>query len=219
MTVPAAKPPADPHGARDTARHDLANAEAKLGQLQRERQTSLRLGDGLGRIREIDRQIAEAKSTVTILSDRITALDDECLKAARAGRESQRTAALSLIERKLKSRVKVARELDEAIKLVGRLYFELLDSQSFATDWPFTPPYPKFGDVDKTAIQKETGWALFSAGRPVSGVTALPGPSNNGLGITGISAKGIAGAVEQHNARLIELLQIVEIHQEAEEVA
>ena len=90
------------------------------------------------------------------------------------------------------------------IKQLGDAYFDLLGSEPIVgSDWPFGSLPARYGTIDVDTIRKEISWALYSAGRPVGGRTTLPGPSNAGLGVTGISPVGIAATVAAQTERLV----------------
>jgi hypothetical protein len=75
---------------------------------------------------------------------------------------------------------------------------------------------PGFGRIDLRGIQKETAWAMYSAGRPVGGHSRLPAGESLDLGVSGIRPEGIAGLVARENRQIIESLQIASLGRDDE---
>jgi hypothetical protein len=199
----------DAREALTKARVDLVEAEAKAAELQGKRAGAL-TGDDVAAIAALDRQIETAHRTAAIHIDRINALSAEVAELERERREAARAMAIDVIAKRLAERDRLGAELENAVRKVGDLYFALLGSGDVAADWPpsFPAPRPNFGLIPVDSIRKEMGWLLFSVGRPTAGKTALPGPDNTGLGVTGINPQGLAACVAGHSATLLELLRM-----------
>jgi hypothetical protein len=106
------------------------------------------------------------------------------------------------------AREKLARDVEVAVEKLGEVWDRLLKSRAeIITDWPSDLfPMPR-QDQLKSRIDRELAWSLWAAGRPgAMRPCAIPAPSNEGLGVAGISPRGIAGAIAQeHETVLAEL--------------
>jgi hypothetical protein len=175
--------------------------EAKIVELQRERAAALVETDDVATIEAIDLKVAEARRRVSICRDRIVAL--EAHEAAER-REAACAEAIRLIQKRLAAREKVAEDLETAIRKTGDLFLQLVQSESVAPLWPFGPVPGALVDVD--VVRREVGWAMFSAGKPSGGRTIFPGPTNAGLGVSGVHAIGVAAVVANQSNALLSLL-------------
>lgn len=201
----------NPADALAKVRAALAHDAARIAELQGERQRKLIEADAddIREIEAVDRQLADMRRRVEIHRARELALETECRAEAHEKLEQRRLAAVKVIERKLRAREAVAAELEASIKRTGDLFFQLLNSPSVAVDWPFGPVPGAIVDAD--AVCRETAWALFSAGRPSGGRTVFPGPSNIGLGVSGVHAQGIEAVVAGQADALLSLLHSLPI--------
>jgi hypothetical protein len=124
-------------------------------------------------------------------------------------REAERTAAIAELEKGFAKRHKLALEVEAAVKVLGDAWAALLDSREAAlAAWPEMFPRPPAEVLRSRAMEREMSWALYAAGRPVMGTCKIPAPGNIGLGVTGISPKGLAGVVEEEHSNILESLRM-----------
>jgi hypothetical protein len=206
MKLPFAK--TDPASALAKAEEQLSAAEARLTDLQSRRSEAL-LEDGLTPVERVDHEIAQQRRTISILDDRIAALEAELERQRVEALERERAAAIAVLEKRFAKRVELAREVEKALEVFASRWHELLDSRAdiIGAEWPSALPHPVFGEL-QSRIDKELAWALYSAGRPAAlRPCSIPAPTNAGLGITGVHAKGLAGAVQLEHEGLLARLR------------
>lgn len=191
-----------------------SSAAATLASLRAERQAAL-LDSGLEEIEKHDNAIAAQERRIATLQEKLRLLTDEQKRERDDQREADRQTAIKVIESKLKKREALATELEAAIAAVEECYFALVEFLSITGDWPFAMA-PGFGRIDLRGIQKETAWAMYSAGRPVGGHSRLPAGESLDLGVSGIRPEGIAGLVARENRQIIESLQIASLGRDDE---
>jgi hypothetical protein len=184
----------------------LAADEAKITELLRTRAAVLLESESVSEVEELDQRIAALLRAVRIHADRIAALEVQVRAEAAERREAARADAIRLIQKRLSAREKIAEELEASIKRTGDLFFQLIQSESGAPLWPFGGPVPR-AIVDADSVRRETAFSMFSAGRPIGGRTVFPGPSNIGLGVSGVHAIGIAPVVANQSSALLSLLR------------
>jgi hypothetical protein len=194
---------------------ETSKAASVLASLRSKRQAAL-IDSDLAAIEEIDSAISGAERRVSILQERLAALSEQLKVERSEQRESDRDAAVKIIEKKLAVRETLAVKLEAAIKDVGDLYFELTGYPSpLLSDWPWALP-PGAGRIDINGINREVSLALFSASRPIEGRPRMPSASSLDSGVVGIKSETISGVVSRQNKNLIELLQVVTIGRDDE---
>jgi hypothetical protein len=179
-------------------------AEAKLADLQGKRKAALLEADDIEQVQILDRQIEAAHQTLGILVDKIVALEAQLAHEKVEAIAKQRAAAIEVLERKFAERLKLAEAVEAAVKNLGDTWEALLHSRSDIVEgWPDEFERPLEADL-RSRIDREFAWALFGAGKPNAlKPCSIPAPSNIGLGVAGISAKGIAGAIKvEHDVML-----------------
>jgi hypothetical protein len=179
-------------------------AEARIADLQSKRAAALLESDDLEQVQILDAQIATSRQTLAILADKIVALEAQLRREEIEAIAKQRAAAIEVLERKFADRLKLAEAVEVAVKTLGDAWEALLNSRSDIVEgWPADFERPAEGDL-RSRIDREMAWALFGAGKPAAlRPCSIPAPSNIGLGIAGISAKGIAGAIKlEHDVML-----------------
>ena len=212
---------ADASAALEKTRRKLADVEANIAALQTSRTEKLATTEDIAEVQSIDRAISAERTAAEIYRDKIRIFEEEVRRERYVDRERQRKASIAGIEKKLAAREAIAEKIDATIDQLGSLYFELLGSPSLEPDWPFgRGPHPGWGRVDADAIRRETSWRLFGAGRARGGETVLPGPSNIGLGVTGIEPLSVAGAVRLQAKAVLGALEIMPLdHDDDREIA
>jgi hypothetical protein len=208
MKLPSLPLKRDSTAALAKAQLELTPAEGKLSELAMQRGQAVVDSDDVAAVAAIDQQLADQHRTISILTDRCSALARQVWQQDHERREAERTAAIAELEKAFKKRVAVAVELEEAVERLGFLWCQLLDSREPSLSaWPEMFPRPPAEALRSRQMERELSWALYAAGRPVMGVCKLPSPGNIGLGVTGISPKGIAGVVEEEHANILESLR------------
>jgi hypothetical protein len=198
----------DPAIALRKARGDLVAAETTLANLALKRQAALVETDELDAVAAVDAAMQAEHRTIGILRDRTEALARQVRQLEHEQRERERDAAIVELEKGFAKRHKLALEVEAAVKVLGDAWAALLDSRETAlAAWPEIFPRPPAEVLRSRQMERELSWALFAAGRPVMGITRLPAPSNVGLGVTGISPKGIAGCVDEEHGAILQVLR------------
>ena len=218
MKLPSLPLKRDPNAALAKAQLELTQAETKLSELAMERGQALVDSDDVAAVAAIDQQLADQHRTITILIDRCQALANQVWKLDHERREAERTAAIAELESGFDKRHKLALEVEAAVTVLGDAWAALLDSREDALKaWPEIFPRPPAEVLRSRQMERELSWALYAAGRPVMGVCKLPTPGNIGLGVTGVSPKGIAGVVEEEHANILVSLRMQPIPNEVEQ--
>jgi hypothetical protein len=198
----------DPKPALARAQLELTQAEGRLSELTMQRGAALVENDDVASVAAINQQLAEVHQTIGILGDRVAALHRQVRALDHEQLEAERQSAVGKLEAAFKKRRAVAAELEEAVTRLGDLWAELLDSRETAlAAWPEIFPRPPAEVLRSRQMERELSWALFAAGRPHMGVSRLPAPNNVGLGVTGISPKGIAGCVQEEHDAILQVLR------------
>jgi hypothetical protein len=197
----------DAAAARARAHAAKAAAEARIEELQRDREAALVASDDLDAVRAIDRSIEEQRRAAAIHADRVAALTGEMKRERLAQLARERDAACAALTAARQECVATGEQLEIAIKRVGELYFAARDIRStLLARWPNGLPFPRANELQLTSLPAEVGYALWAAGRPTARTGCqLPWPQSTtpvaGLGAVGIAAL-IARSVDSTIARL-----------------
>jgi hypothetical protein len=198
----------DPQAALDRARSKLAGVESNITALQEQRAAKLVTAEDASEVLAIDKSIAAERANAEIYRDKIRALQEKCRKAEYQSREDRRKKAIAKISARLKKREELASKLQAALTTVGPLYSELMALDGdLELEWPFGRPGPGFSTIDRHSVDRECAWLIYGL---VHG-HRLPEPSSAGLGVVGIRAKGIDGAVREQNEAIISRLEMAPI--------
>jgi hypothetical protein len=195
----------DPTAALDKARKKLSGVDENLASLRAKRAEVLLTAEDAGAVVAIDQAIEAEQSNAEIYKDRIKALQEECRKLEYQGREDRRQKAIAKISARLKKREETASKLQVALTTIGPLYSELMAHDEIESDWPFGGH--GFAQIDSKTVGREVAWLLYGLTKEHH----LPEPSSVGLGVVGIRAKGIDGAVREQNEAIISRLEMVPI--------
>jgi hypothetical protein len=156
----------------------IAATEGKIAALQVQRAELLASEDGIEQVQQLDRSIEAQHRALVTYQDKLAALQQ---RFRQEQQEQERAVQLKVIAKALAVRRQWGAEADAAAAQLGEAFFNLMAADNIAPLWPFEAPWPNFGMVDRDAVHRELGWALFSAGRPKGGITTLPSPTNAGL--------------------------------------
>ena len=161
-----------------------------------------------GAVVAIDQSIEIEERNADIYRDRIKALQEECRKVEYQSREDRRQKAIAKIRKRLEQREELASKLQAALITVGPLYSELvaLDGD-LELEWPFGRPGHGFSTIDRRSVDKEVSWLVYGLVHEYR----LPEPSSAGLGVVGIRARGVDGAVREQNEAIISRLEMAPI--------
>jgi hypothetical protein len=199
----------NPTSSLDKALMAVAAIDLRIDQLQRDRAAALAADDeDIASIEKLDAAITEQQRSRGVWGEKIAALQERARAERRTQMERQRETVIKVIAKKLDGRRKAAAELEATIVRLGDLFFELLETDNIAPDWPFPEPWSRFGVVDRDVVCKEVGWALYSAGRPKQGNTVLPGPFSP-TGVIGLGPRVLAAAVSGQCDAVLEALRIM----------
>jgi len=198
---------ADPQQALERARNKLSAVESNIAELQATRAAALVDSDGPEDVLKIDAAIRAERANLEIYKDKIKALQEEVRRVTYEERESQRKKAIGEIKPGLKKREATAAALQEAIERVGQLYEQLVTRDELDQFWPFGLPHA-FMDIDRRSIDRECSWALYG----LTKVHGLPEPGSVGLGVAGIRAEGIDGAIKNQNEAIVSRLEMLPLH-------
>jgi hypothetical protein len=204
----------------EKAKAALAQAEARIAERKAERERRLIAGDETEAIRGLDREIIEIEADCGIYQQRIAKLEEEIRDQHHAQRERTKDKQIAKLERILANRSAIAHELQDAIKRMGDLFFELAEMRSEVINaWPGGLPPPTFKTLQGTVVMMETSWALWYAGRPtaMSG-SKLPKPSAM-PGVAGVNQVGIGAAAEAEGQALIATLRRTPLAKVVDDVA
>jgi hypothetical protein len=200
----------DPRAALAKAQLQLTQAEGKLSELTMARGQALIDTDDVASVAAIDLQLTDQHRVINVLADHVAAWHRQVRQLDHEQLEAERTAAIDELQKGFDRRLKLAHEVEAAVNHFGELWDRLLNSREDALKaWPeqfFARPPAE--TLQSMSIVRELQWLLYASGKP-TGLRAcsIPAPSNAGLGIQGISPKGIAGAVAAEQEALIEILK------------
>jgi hypothetical protein len=198
----------DPRAALEKARDKLLNVETNIGSLGARRAEALLTAEDASAVVAIEQAIEGERRNAAIYRDRIKALEEECMKLEYQSREDRRKKAIAKISAKLKKREEIAARLQSMLTAAGQLYSELTAPDGdLELDWPFGRPGFGFSHLDLKTVGRECSWILFGLVKE----HGLPEPSSVGLGIVGVRALGIAGAVKEQNEAIISRLEMAPI--------
>jgi hypothetical protein len=180
-----------------TAQGKLAAAEARLAELASERALALAESDDVAVVQKIDERVAAAQSEAGVLKDRIATLQQAVREQQAEQTDMLRQKAIGEIERRLADQVKLAGEVEAAVKHLGEVWTRLLSWRgAILAKWPAELPLPKASDFeDVRQLRRELATALFAAGRPAwDREPSIPAPASP-IGVQGLEPRGLAGAV------------------------
>jgi hypothetical protein len=197
-----------PQDALDKTNRRIADIDANLADMAVKRATLLASPDhdSISAIQSLDKAVGAETAARSILADKAKALAEEVRKGEYASREAKRKAAIGKIGAALKKREQTAVDLQAAIERIGELYVQLTERDEAEQHWPFPRRGAGFA-LDLHGINKEISWALHGL---VHG-SRLPEPSSAGLGVTGVSALGVAQHVRLQNENIISRLEVAPI--------
>ena len=198
----------DPAAALEKTRAKLASVDDNIASLRAKRAEVLLTAEDAGAVVAIDKAIEAESANAAIYRDRIKALQEECRRVTYEEREQQRKKAIGEIKQGLKKREATAAALQEAIERVGQLYEQLVTRDELDQLWPFGLPGHDFVDIDRRSVDRECSWALYG----LTKVHGLVEPGNVGLGVAGVRAEGIDGAVRNQNAAIVSRLEMMPLH-------
>jgi hypothetical protein len=204
----------------EKAKAALAQAEGRIAELKVEREKRLLANDETEAVRGVDREITGIAEDIGIYRQRIAKLEEELRDQRHAQRERTKAKQIAKLERILAKRSAIAHELQEAIKRMGDLFFELAEMRSEAVNaWPSGLPAPTFKTLQGTTLMLEIAWALHYAGRP----TAMAGsklPKASAMpGVAGVNQVGIGAAAEAEGQALIATLRRTPLAKVVDDVA
>lgn len=188
----------NPQAGLKKAEAALAAAEARLAELASDRAVALRESDDVGAVQAVDARITETLAAVNVHRDRIVALKAAVHEQRTEELDRQRAAAIAEIERRLAGQVKLAGEVEAAVKHLGDTWNRLINwRQSIISGWPEGLPLPRATDFqDLRDLRRELGVLLFSAGKPSwNRPPSIPAPAGP-VGVAGLEPKGLARYVE-----------------------
>lgn len=198
----------DPQAALGKARRKLFSVDENLASLRAKRAEVLLTAEDAGSVVAVDQAIEAELRNAEIYKDRIKALQEECRKAEYQTREDRRKKAIAKISARLRKREELASKLQAALTTVGPLYSELMAlGGDLELERPFGRPGPGFSTIDRRSVDKEVSWLVYGLVHE----HRLPEPSSAGLGVVGIRAKGIDGAVREQNEAIVSRLEMVPI--------
>ena len=208
----------DPKAALAKAQFELTAAEAKLSELAIARGQALVETDELEAVAAIDASINEQHRTISILTDRCTALASQVWQQDHERREAERTAAVSKLEAAFQKRVAIAAELEKSVQQTGSLWRQLLESREPCLEfWPEELfPRPPAAVLQSRQMERELSYLLFACAGTVFGVSRLPAPMSP-PGVAGLSPKGLAGCVQEEHANILENLRNAPLPNEVEQ--
>jgi hypothetical protein len=163
-------------------------------------------------IQRIDAAIAAEVAAREIYVAKVAALNEEIRKERYHQREADRRKAITAITKKLTQRERVGAEREAAIELVGRKYAELISLPSLIDDWPFASVSWDLTRMDMKPVNREISWAMYSASRPHNGMPSMPQGNSIGLGVSGVSAEGIAEVIRKPSVAIISSLELAPSH-------
>ena len=127
MKLPSLPLKRDPKAALAKAQFELTAAEATLSELAMVRGQALVDSDDVASVASIDQQLADQHRTISILTDRCTALARQVWEQDHARLEAERTAAIARLSAGFEKRRKLALELEAAVEKLGATWAALLE--------------------------------------------------------------------------------------------
>jgi hypothetical protein len=191
------------------AQAKLAAVEAKIAELEQERQTALAESDDLASVHTLDKAITEQRQAAVTYADRVRLLKAAMRQQQAEQFEQQRQAALAVVAKRLEQQVELAKQVEQAVRDLGDRWSELLNwQQSITGGWPAELPLPKPSDFeDVRQLRRELATALYGAGRPAwDRLCNIPAPVSP-IGVQGLESKGISGYVAAAGAGFIERIK------------
>jgi hypothetical protein len=183
----------------------LAATEARIVELEQERQTVLAEADTVEPVHALDLQISGLRAAAQTHADRIAVLRAAAREQQAEQLEAQRQAALAEVQKRLDAQVELAREVEHAVKQLGQKWNQLLQWRTaILSAWPESLPRPTATDFyDVGPLRRELGNALFGESNAAwNRIPSIPGPIAP-IGVEGLSPKGIAGYVAAAGAALL----------------
>jgi hypothetical protein len=180
-----------------TAQAKLKEAESRLVELASERALALAESDEVSAVHSIDLRLVGERQTAATLVDRIAVLRAAVRQQQAETTERQRQAALLEVQRRLDQQVQLAKGVEEAVRLLGGRWNELLRwRQAIIAGWPDNLPRPLASDFENVGpLRRELGHALHAAGKPAwDRLCSIP-PPVPAMAVEGLSPKGISGYV------------------------
>ena len=170
----------NPQNALDKVNQKILDLDAGLRDLAAKRAALVASldDDNVSAIQVLDKAAQAEQAARVILVDKAAALQEECRRAEFRAREATRQTAIGTIKKKLEARLRIAAELEAAIKLMGEKYKELTAAPSVIADWPFAV-VRELTHLDHRQVNREVSWALYSASAPVGGKPSLPPRSDS----------------------------------------
>lgn len=154
----------DTSSALASAQEDVIATEAKIAELQQERQSQL-LGDDVAAIAPLDQKISDQHRALKVHQDRVSALKVQQRREHLEQLGRERDAAVAMLEKAFAKSQAKAVELEAAVKILGDTLFELLEEREAAFEaWPENLTRPNYELLHRSNVIKELGWALFAAG-------------------------------------------------------
>jgi hypothetical protein len=187
----------DPAAELAKAQTALTATEAKIAELEQERQTVLAEADTVEPVHALDLQLAGQRAAAQTHEARIQVLRAALKEQQAEQLEQARQAAIAEIEKRLAGQVELAKQVEQAVRDLGDRWEKLLQwRQAILSGWPDALPRPKPSDFeDVRIIRRELGTALYAAGRPSwDRMCSIPPPVAP-YGVEGLEPKGLANAV------------------------
>jgi hypothetical protein len=184
----------DPALALSKTEEKIGAIRANIEALQAKRAEKLLEAEDPAEVVKVNKAIEAEEANLTILGDRVRALNEEIRRHAFEDREAKRMAAIKKLSASLAKRESLAVELEAAVTKAGVCSPDHADEA-----WPFSAPGFAFADFDRRPVDKELSWQLHGLVKE----HGLPEPSSGGLGIFGVKAEGLAAIVRGQNAGII----------------
>jgi hypothetical protein len=194
------------------AKAEGALAAIKITALEADRILALREADTVAPVVAADTALAAARVELEIHKDRVALLRATVAEERAAEQAKQYAAAIAVIEKRLVDQVKLAREVEEAVRTLGERWNKLISwRQSIIAAWPENLPLPRSTDFqDLRDLRRELGVALWSAGKPAwNRPTSIPTPVGP-VGVLGLEPAGLARYVEGAGKAFIGRLRMVQ---------
>jgi hypothetical protein len=205
----------DPALALSKTEDKIASIRANIEALRARRAERLLEAEDPAEVVKIDKAIEAEEANLTILGDRVRALNEEIRRHAFEDREDKRRAAIKKLSTALGKREAISSKLEAALTEVGELYSQLTTPDYAVDVWPFSAPGHAFADFDRAPVDREVGWSLHSL---VQG-HGMPMPNSIGLGVFNVRPAGIAETVRGQNAGIIARAESAPIHDDLLEEA
>ena len=210
----------DPAIVLATARAKRAELATKLVELTAARAAALLDTDDVDVVRGIDNQIDQATRDAGVLDDRTAALELIVRERATEERERLRQAALVEVQKRLDAQVKLAVEVEDAVKLLGERWGKLLQWRSaILRGWPEGLPLPPAGAfVDQRGLIRELAVGLHEAGRPRwDKPTSIPNSAPS-IPVAGLEPRGLSAFVREAGAAFIARMRSTRVQPTGDDV-